>query len=80
MNVTEKLKFVMERIKNTVRKGENAGDQYSLLFSQCLENCSTTSSLSLVCVVKGYSMIFVIWLTVFSPFLTMYPLADIIGR
>ena len=32
INVTEKLKFLLERIKNIVGKGENAGYQHFLLF------------------------------------------------
>ena len=35
MNATEKLKFVLERVENIVGKGENAGYQHFLLFSQC---------------------------------------------
>ena len=30
--VTEKVKFVLERVKNIVGKGENAGYQHFLLF------------------------------------------------
>ena len=32
INVTEKLKFVLGRVKNIVAKGENAGYQHFLLF------------------------------------------------
>ena len=32
--VTQKLKFVSERIENIVGNGENAGHQYFLLFQQ----------------------------------------------
>ena len=35
VNFTEKLKFVIDRRKNIVGKGENAGYQYFLLFPQC---------------------------------------------
>ena len=37
MNVTQKLKFVWERVENTVRKGENAGYEHFLLFSHCFQ-------------------------------------------
>ena len=33
INATEKLKFVVERIENIVRKGENAGCQQFFFFS-----------------------------------------------
>ena len=36
--VTEKLKFVWERVENIVGKGEKAGYQYFLLFPQCFQN------------------------------------------
>ena len=35
INVTEELKFILGRVENIVGKGENAGDQHFLLFSQC---------------------------------------------
>ena len=35
VSVTEKFKFVMGRVENSVEKGENAGNQHFLLFPQC---------------------------------------------
>ena len=35
LKVTEKLKMVLGRVENIVRKGENAGYQHFLLFPQC---------------------------------------------
>ena len=43
--VAEKLKFVLGRVENIVGKGENAGDQHFLLFSQCFQKASNTGSL-----------------------------------
>ena len=37
INVTEKWKFVLGRVENTVGKGENAGYQHFLLFPQCFQ-------------------------------------------
>ena len=37
INVTEKSKFVSQRVDNIVRKGENAGYQHFLLFPQCFQ-------------------------------------------
>ena len=37
INVTEKLKFVLDRVKNIVGKGENVGYQHFLLFLQCFQ-------------------------------------------
>ena len=37
INVTEKLKSVLERVENIVGKGENAGYQHFLLFPQCFQ-------------------------------------------
>ena len=45
INVTEKLKFLLERVENIVGKGENAGYQYFLLFPQCFQKDSYTGSL-----------------------------------
>ena len=42
--VTEKLKFVLERVENIVGKGENAGYQHFLLFSQGFQKDSPSSS------------------------------------
>ena len=36
LNLTRKLKFVLDRLENVVGKGENAGYQYFLLFPQFL--------------------------------------------
>ena len=35
INVTEKLKFVLGKVENIAGKGENAGYQHFLLFTQC---------------------------------------------
>ena len=40
INVTEKLKFVLGRVKNIVGKGGNAGNQHFLLFTQCFQKAS----------------------------------------
>ena len=40
INVTEKLHFVLGKVENIVRKGENAGYQHFLLFTQCFQNAS----------------------------------------
>ena len=40
INVTQKLKFVWERVDNTVGKGENAGYQHFLLYAQCFQRTS----------------------------------------
>ena len=37
INVTEKLKFVLERAENIVRKEENAGYQHFLLSHNCFK-------------------------------------------
>ena len=37
INVTQTLKFALERIENMVGKEENAGYQHFLLFLQCFE-------------------------------------------
>ena len=37
INVTEKFKIVLGREENLLRKGENAGYQYFLLFPKCFE-------------------------------------------
>ena len=37
MILTEKLKFMLERVENIVGKGENAGYQHFLLFPQCFQ-------------------------------------------
>ena len=35
---TQKFKFILERVENIVRKGENAGYQHFLLFPQCFKS------------------------------------------
>ena len=45
INVTEKLKFVSERVENIVGKGENAGYQHFFLFPQCFQKAFYTGSL-----------------------------------
>ena len=45
INVTKKLKFVLERVENIVGKGENAGNQHFLLFPQSFQKVSYTGSL-----------------------------------
>ena len=37
INLTEKFKFVLGRVENIVRKGENGGYQRFLLFRQCFQ-------------------------------------------
>ena len=44
INVTEKLKVLLERVENIVGKGENAGYQHFLLFPQCFQKDSYTGS------------------------------------
>ena len=38
--LTQKLKFVLERVENIVEKGENAGYQHFLLIPQCFQKLS----------------------------------------
>ena len=45
INVTGKLKFLLERVQNIVGKEENAGYQHFLLFPQCFQKDSSTRSL-----------------------------------
>ena len=45
LNVTEKLKYVLERVENIEGKGENAGYQHFLLFPQCFQKDSSSRSL-----------------------------------
>ena len=49
INLTEKLKFVVGRVEN-VEKGENAGYQHFLLFSQCFQKTSFSRLLKAVIV------------------------------
>ena len=39
-NTTKELKFVLERVKNIVGKGENAGYQHFLLFPQFFQKAA----------------------------------------
>ena len=45
ITATEKLKFVLRRVENSVGKGENAGDQHFLLFPGCFHKVSSSGSL-----------------------------------
>ena len=45
LNLAEKLKFVLGRAENIVGKGENAGYQHFLLFSECFTKVSFSGSL-----------------------------------
>ena len=45
IDVTQKLKFVLEMVENIVGKGENAGYQHFLLFPQCFLKVPFTRSL-----------------------------------
>ena len=47
MNVSQKLKFYLERIENTLENGVNAGDQHFLLFPQCFLKLSSSKSLKI---------------------------------
>ena len=44
INVTHKLKFAVGRVENIVGKGENAGYQHFLLFSQCFQKATFSRS------------------------------------
>ena len=50
INVTEKLEFVLGRVKNIVGKGENAGYQHFPLFTNFFQNVSFSRSLKVVIV------------------------------
>ena len=41
------MKFILERVENTVGKGENAGYQHFLLFPQCFQKAFYTRSLKM---------------------------------
>ena len=56
INVIEKWKFVLERIKNIVGKGENAGFQHFLLFPHCFQKASCTGSLKVRIVCKELTL------------------------
>ena len=54
MIATQKLISVLGRIENIVEKGENAGFQHFLLFSQCFQKLSVSRGVkSRDCVVIG---------------------------
>ena len=44
INVTQKLKFVLERVENNVGKGENVEYQHFLLFPHCFQKASFSRS------------------------------------
>ena len=44
INVTQKLNFIVERVKNNVGKEKNAGYQHFLLFPLCFQKISHTGS------------------------------------
>ena len=44
LNLNRKLKFPLGRVENIVGKGENAGYQHFLLFSQCFQKASFLGS------------------------------------
>ena len=48
--VTENFKFVMGTVENFMEKGESAGYQHVLLFSQCFLKGSSAGSLKVVIV------------------------------
>ena len=45
INVTQKLKFVLEMVENNVGEGENAGFLYFLLFPHCFQKAPFIGSL-----------------------------------
>ena len=55
INVTQNMKFWLERIRNIVVKGENASYQYFILFPQCFIHTSFPARFvnTCNCVVKG---------------------------
>ena len=48
INTTQKLKFDLDRVDNIVGKGENAGHQYFLPFSECFQKATYTGSLNVL--------------------------------
>ena len=44
-NVTQKVKFVLERVENILGKGKNAGYQHFLLFPKCFQKPLFSGSL-----------------------------------
>ena len=54
INVTEKNEFVLGKVENIVRKGENTGYQHFLLFPQGFQKASFSKVVkSRDCVIKG---------------------------
>ena len=54
IKVTEKMKFILERVENITRKEENAGYQHFLLFPQCFQKASLLGVIKCRnCVVKS---------------------------
>ena len=53
--MTEKLKFVLERVENIVGKGENAGYQHFLLFPPCFPRCSFIGFLNVMIVWERFN-------------------------
>ena len=47
INVTEKLKFVLGSVENTVGKGENAGYKHFLPFLRCFQKAFFPGSLKI---------------------------------
>ena len=63
INMTQKWKFVLERVENIVGKGENAGYQHFLLFPQCFPKGFFFRGVTCQdCVVKGENITKVNWL------------------
>ena len=57
INAGEKLKTVYGRVEDIVRKGENVGYQYFLLFSQCFQKSFLLGVVeSLDCMVKSQGL------------------------
>ena len=56
LDVVKNADFSLDRLENTVGKGENAGYQHFLLFQQCFSVFFHGGSLkSLDCVVKSFN-------------------------
>ena len=45
LNVTQMIKFVLDRVENIVGKGQNASNHHFLLFPQCFQKASSSASL-----------------------------------
>ena len=50
INVARIMISLLDRVENTLGKGENAGDQHFLLFPQCFPKPSSLRSLKVVIV------------------------------